>query len=113
VWVVGCRIPACGWPFSGGQTRGFWLGEVDDGVWWLRQWWTHVAGGPVVSSRPRRVADGGDTRRWPLVARERKREIEKRVRERGAVGESGLRYPTSTPLFIPFSFFWAQLTSFN
>jgi len=50
-------------------------------------------GGPVVSSRWRRMAGGGGTRRRPLVAGERKREIEKRVRERGASGSrvSGTR----------------------
>jgi len=34
-------------------------------------------GGPVVPSRRRRVADGGDARRPPLVADERERQIEK------------------------------------
>jgi len=68
-------------------------------------------GGPMVSSRRRRVADSSDAKRRPLVAGERKREIEKRVRERGASGSrvSGTRL--QSPLFC--SFFLAQLTTFG
>ena len=104
---VGRRFPAGGRLLSGEKTRGF------GGEKWRRcvavvavvdarlgNWWP--------SSRRRRVADGSDARRRPLVAGERKRESDERVRERGALGESGLRCPISirpSP-FCSISFFF-------
>jgi len=65
----------------------------------------------MVSSCRQRVVDGGDARRRPLVAGERKRESESEAeRERARhLGELGLRYPTSTPLFVPFFLFFCSI----
>jgi len=65
----------------GGLNAWFWLGEVDDGDWVTVAVMDAHWGKPVASSRRRRVADSGDARRRPLVAGERKRDSEKRVRE--------------------------------
>ena len=86
MWVVGCHIPARGWWFSGVRRVVFgwedWMmvcGGCSSGGRVLR--------GAVVSSRRQRVANGGDARRRPLVAGERKRESEREAeRERGGVG---------------------------
>jgi len=65
-------------------------------------------GKPVASSRRRRVEDGGHARRRPLVAGERKRESEERVREReecfGGVGSPVPDFDPPSFLFH-FSFF--------
>ena len=68
-------------------------------------------GESVVSSCRRCVADGGDARRRPLVAGERKRESEsERVREReGARGLLGCFRPDLPLLFVSLFFFFGSI----
>jgi len=105
VWVAGCRIPARGWRFSG-------VGRMAFG--WVK--WMTVCGGcgdgghAFGGSRWSPLADDAwrtavtpDAGHWlPVRGRER---LRNELESEGGIGESGLRYPTSTPLFVPFSFF--------
>ena len=71
-------------------------------------------GEPVVPfSHRRQVAVGGGRQTAPVAQSER--ESSEWVRERVSVSvvPSGLRDPTSPPFLFYFSFFLAQLTSFN
>ena len=70
-------------------------------------WKTHVRG-PVASSRRRRVADGSDAGRRPVVAGEREGAVRFREREEG---RGCFRFPLageSHPPFADFSFFWLK-----
>ena len=111
---VGCRIPARGWRFSGVRRVVFGLGEVDGSMWWLWRWRMRAGGngGPLLSL----ATSGG--RRWTLddaSGPEREGEQRVRFRERERCRASGLQAPDLEPPFpiFIFSFFWAQLTSFN